>query len=110
MGREETMTDNEIIKALEYCSCKGISLCDKCPYIRKCGKLSGDALGLITRQQARIGRVDDELAVTRLLVLHYKLKYDKAIKEFAERLCDGRVSNDPIVIATRCLVKEMMEG
>ena len=34
----------------------------------------------------------------------------EAIKEFAERLCEGRVSNDPVVISTKCIVKEMTEG
>ena len=34
----------------------------------------------------------------------------EAIKEFAERLCDGRVSNDPVVIAADALLKEMTEG
>ena len=34
----------------------------------------------------------------------------KAIKEFAEMVCEGRVSNDPVVIAVRCAVKEMTEG
>lgn len=33
----------------------------------------------------------------------------EAIKEFAEYLCDGRVSNDPVVIAAKCAVKEMTE-
>lgn len=32
------------------------------------------------------------------------------IKEFAEYLCDGRVSNDPVVIAAKCAVKELTEG
>lgn len=32
-----------------------------------------------------------------------------AIKEFAERLCDGRVSNDPVVIAAKALLKELTE-
>ena len=31
----------------------------------------------------------------------------EAIKEFADRLCEDRVSNDPVVISTKCLVKEM---
>lgn len=34
----------------------------------------------------------------------------QAIKEFAERVCEGRISNDPVVIAVRCAVKEMTEG
>ena len=33
----------------------------------------------------------------------------EAFKEFAERLCDGRVSNDPVVIAADALLKEMTE-
>lgn len=32
----------------------------------------------------------------------------EAIKEFAERLCENRVSNDAVVIAAKCLVKEMV--
>lgn len=32
----------------------------------------------------------------------------EVIKEFAERLCDGRVSNDPVVIAVKCELKEMV--
>lgn len=33
----------------------------------------------------------------------------EAIKEFAEMLCNGRVANDPVVIAVKCAVKEMTE-
>jgi hypothetical protein len=32
----------------------------------------------------------------------------EAIKEFAERLCEGRVSNDPVVIAVKVELKEMV--
>lgn len=32
----------------------------------------------------------------------------EAVKEFAERLCDGRVSNDPVVIAVKVELKEMV--
>lgn len=35
---------------------------------------------------------------------------DEIIREFVERLCEGRVSNDPVVIAARVLLKEMTEG
>jgi len=34
----------------------------------------------------------------------------EAIKDFAERLCKGRVSNDPVVIAVRAELKEMDGG
>ena len=30
----------------------------------------------------------------------------EAVKEFAERLCEGRVSNDPVVIAVKVALKE----
>jgi hypothetical protein len=33
----------------------------------------------------------------------------QTIKDFAVYLCDGRVSNDPVVIAVKCAVKEMTE-
>ena len=33
----------------------------------------------------------------------------KATKEFAERLCEGRVSNDPVVIAVKVELEEMTE-
>lgn len=32
----------------------------------------------------------------------------EAHKEFAEKLCEDRVSNDPVVIAAKCLLKELM--
>lgn len=32
----------------------------------------------------------------------------EAIKEFAERLCEGRVLNDPVVIAVKAELKEML--
>ena len=38
-----------------------------------------------------------------------KIRHE-AIKEFAERLCEGRVSNDPVVIAVKVELKEMTEG
>lgn len=34
----------------------------------------------------------------------------KAITEFADRVCEGRVSNDPVVIAVRCAEREMKEA
>lgn len=34
--------------------------------------------------------------------------HTEAIKEFAKRLCKDRVSNDPVVIAVKCELKEMV--
>ena len=60
------MTDNESIKALECCS-KNI-LCGQCPLKEKnncINKLSAYALELISRQQAEIERLHDEVSKTR---------------------------------------------
>ena len=60
------MTDNEIIKALECCS-KNI-LCGQCPLKEKnncINKLSAYALEFISRQQAEIERLHDEVSKTR---------------------------------------------
>jgi len=43
--------------------------------------------------------------------IHFKTEKDvkaEATKEFAERLCKDRVSNDPVVIAVKCELKEMV--
>ena len=32
----------------------------------------------------------------------------EAYKEFAERMCEDRVSNDSVVIAAKCLLKEIV--
>jgi hypothetical protein len=35
----------------------------------------------------------------------YSDGYEKAIRGFAERLCEGRVSNDPVVIAVKAQIE-----
>lgn len=119
---DKKFTDEEIIKALECCAdtasaremfftYKGIPL----------RYLFAETLDLINRQKEEVERLEvyrklndeleDELAET----------YDKletaraeAIKEFAERLCEGRVSNDPVRIAVQVeynqIAKELTEG
>ena len=47
-------------------------------------------LGVVQREQYTNGKID-------------------GMKDFAAYLCDGRVSNDPVVIAVKCAVKEMTE-
>lgn len=34
----------------------------------------------------------------------------EAVNKFAERLCEGRVENDPVVIAVKCELKAYVEG
>ena len=81
---------------------------------------------LINRQMAEIENLKLELKVMRGAANSYKLELERkedelhrakveiskhfdymdsaaneTIKEFAERLCEGRVENDPVVIATK---------
>ena len=56
------MTDNDIIKALEYCTDKGY--CSDCPYCKRhldC-KIEYDALDLINRQKAEIESLQIEVS------------------------------------------------
>lgn len=120
------MTDNEIIKALECCF-KITFSCDDCPLkhlkYSECYELViRSALDLINRQKAEIERLQSEsigkceLAISMRndnnLESNCNYCIDKskaeAVKEFAERLCDGRVSNDPVVIAVKVELKEMV--
>lgn len=50
----------------------------------------------------------DKLNAEKNDVMYYKDQIkSEAIKEFAGRLCDGRVSNDPVVIAVKTELKIM---
>ena len=122
------MTDKEIIKALEGCWLEGN--CEYCPMKKdnKCKAILRQiALDLINRkdskiaelteennhQQAEIERLskkNEELAeiLSDTIRIRYAEAKAEAIKEFAERLCEGRVSNDPVVIAVKVELKEMV--
>ena len=124
---EHKFTDEEIIKALECC-CKDNyeGDCPKCP-LQLNGNcnviLAEHALDLINRQKAEIESLNDMLCgkVTSLAasieIAEAEERYKayilslkaEAIKEFADRLCEGRVSNDPVVIAVNAELK-MTEG
>lgn len=129
------MTNSEIIKALECCSknnnCEGCPL-DYLTFSSQCAsELAIKSLDLINRLQAQ----NEDLAETvHNLTIEKDALFDKAEelkakverlkefivetrrcdkeiksearKEFAERLCEDRVSNDPVVIAAKCLLKE----
>jgi ABC-type phosphate transport system auxiliary subunit len=43
--------------------------------------------------------------ITDMQGLHAQIKVE-AYKEFVEELCENRVSNDPVVIAAKCLLEE----
>lgn len=72
---EQTMTDKEIMQALEYCTTNGY--CMNCPY-NNCTNKDIDelALDLINHQKAEIERLNQRI----------KIAQSEAIKEFAERL------------------------
>lgn len=127
------MNDNEIIKAIKYCMEQGItSECERCSDKIGCrDTLLHNALDLINRQRAEIERyrevvgelaVGEDGTVTGLLNGKEAKFIDKEVaetfkrfavsgarKEFAERLCEGRVGNDPVVIAVKVELAEMEE-
>ena len=116
---DKKLTDNEIKKALECC---GDEMgCGKdCPFYNgedgACkgakGRFEKATLDLINRLQA-----DNERLTIRLRKAEHQLDdsmkmYNiikaEAYKEFAERLCEDRVANDPVVISAKCLLKELV--
>lgn len=116
------MIDNEIIKALECCK-KAINIrnCDDCPLqLQECIEgLPTLALDLINRQKAEIERLQEECGKQSVLwSKHYESIFEsakevvraEALTDFAERLCEDRVSNDPVVIAVKTELKMMEEG
>lgn len=126
------MTDNEITKALEYCSTDiRENTCPKCAFYKKhrCSILMLNAVSdLINRQRIEIERMENQ----NTLLLKKKCKdintarkiiKSEAIKEFAERLDEmiyathgNIVDVDGIVLLNHIdddinkLVKEMTEG
>lgn len=101
------MTDNDIIKALECCGGETYEEdCPKCPMYSSgnCNCLLAKyALDLINRYKAKNERLKTQNSTIASRI------YNVGIKDFAERLCDGRVSNDPVAIAAKCLLREMTE-
>ena len=102
------MTDNEIIKALEICNSDAdAGWCDICPYEGTVGSgcsynLICDTIAIITRQKARIERLEKQLYGERvylkqLLPKNFDFEHctvleavvnarTEAIKEFVDRL------------------------
>lgn len=120
------MEDNEIIKALKCCNSNFAECPKECPmYTTKFNEktncidenngIMALALDLINRQKAEIERLTAERDVLkgweRLIKAEshapiIKKAKSEARKEFAKRLCEGRVSNDPVVIAVKAALKE----
>lgn len=130
---DKKYTDEEIIKALEYCNAD-ISKCDRCVLQRDCesnpfySAVAEHALDLINRQKAEIERLrakvetrtQEKLALGRiykqkLQTVKYEAGYE-AYKEFAERIracCDlnDDLPTDAWLSVTAdidCVLKEMI--
>lgn len=107
------MTDNEIIKALECCFSDNFGECEYCPLkneldevftcMRSKQKL---AIDLLKRKDAEIERL---IPMHSEMCIGIKKLKEFAIKEFAERLCDGRLLGDPVLIAVRAELKNTTE-
>lgn len=109
-------TNEEIISSLEVIATTGN--CDECK-IRNCkwgtcnrSQITANAaLELINRQESEIERLKKEVSVARDAYIAIQDRYEhtktEAYKEFAERLCEGKVSNDKTVIEAKVLLKEM---
>lgn len=82
------MTNEQIMKALEYCSDLGLD-CHDCPYSSEAYCVEADALDLIKRQQAEIERLQKSLDnMTDALVKtdeYCRKAEQEAYKEFAEK-------------------------
>ena len=105
------MEDKEIIKALEKVLDKEQTIL--LSFFGEGGRAkvitAQDILDLINHQKAEIESLKHRK--TELQIRNQELQHEKseAIKEFAEGLCDGRVSNDPVVIAVKTEL-QMTEG
>ena len=116
---DKKLTDSEVVKALEICSTYRAS-CKDCPaFVKvdrsKCKQVLIGAKALINRLQAENERLKEENEIksnARANIFEITSAYEKgkfeAYKEFAERLCEGRVSNDNTVILAKCLLKELV--
>ncbi len=130
------LTDAEFKKALECHANSDLATCKVCPLLNRPGcayTLSEIALDLINRLEADkealiAGQETLQKALAEKNAEIEKLKNEcfglsiqciamkdcivtvaeETIQEFAERLCEGRLSNDPVVIAVKVELKEMV--
>ena len=134
-GISLTMSCEDIYEALRFCAIE--KKCTRCPLfsITDCDAVLMPAVfEIVKRQKSEIEGLKKEIenlestqeispeakhfvdtkADKVISLLNKAIKSQEqieaeAIKDFAAYLCDGRVSNDPVVIAVKCAVKEMTE-
>lgn len=119
---DKKFTDEEIIKRLERCVKRGnrnygtdivLDLINRqkaeIERLKTENKIYIEANQVIGYQRDRRDKEIDELQkqIDGLDVRENKIKAN-AYKEFAERLCEGKVSNDKTVIEAKVLLKEMV--
>ena len=137
---ERKLTDSEVVKALKCCFIirdhKGCPLAQFGSNVTECRReMAENVIDLINRRNAEIKELQSEIKILKdsNINLHelYQNEKEKVAKakrkvidigralktakadatiSFAKRLCDGRVSNDPVVIAVDTLIMEMTEG
>lgn len=100
-------TDEEIMDAMEHCV-KNLCHCRKCPCFVKGNdtcheELYDEILSLINRLKAEVERLtlSEREAYNQLEKGNARMNaiIEAEIKEFADKLREDRVSNDPVVIA-----------
>ena len=127
----EKLSYEELIKALDCCAHTiENNMCGECPAAKyKAGKCD-DLVKLQAAEMLKDFKVENENLKERAIptsgfinllngahvytkTLEEYNEFRKSIKssvinEFAERLCDGRVSNDPVVISVKAELKEVV--
>ena len=100
----------QITKALECCGTKGSPNCKECPMEegRGCAvRLYHEALAYINKRETDFNELY-ELAESYRKELG-EVKAD-TVRKMHSMLCEGRVSNDTVVIVANQIAKEMLEG
>lgn len=108
---DKKLTDNEIPDIKELLKYKAKVGCQNCDLIGKgycstcVNSLIKSFIELFDRLQAENERLKKGWKADVLLTADAKAE---AYKEYAEMLCEDRVANDPVVIAAKCLLKELV--
>ena len=127
----EKLSYEELIKALDCCAHTiENNMCGECPAAKYKAGTCDDMVKLQAAEMLKGFKVENENLKERAIptsgfinllngahvytkTLEEYNEFRKSIKssvinEFAERLCDGRVSNDPVVISVKAELKEVV--
>ena len=110
---DKKLTDEEIVRIMEICVNKtDVFVIHHNAETREYDQITiKDILGVINRQKEenerltiRLRKAEHQLDDSMIM---YNTIKTEAYKEFADKLCEGRVSNDNTVILAKCLLKEL---